>query len=210
MEHAWDQRLNRAAGPDWNGIDRHTLILFLNDNGGPIYTGVQSNGPLRLGKLFLFEGGIRVPMILHWPRVQKSGAIYRETVSSLDIFPTACAAAGIRLPAQLELDGVDLLPFLKGDNSGSPHEALFWSNGPNKAVRLGPWKLVKAGDHTWLFDLDSDIGETTNLARQQPEVVKKLEQALEEWQNQMQPPAWPSKPTRRKVDVDGVTYELNI
>jgi len=192
------------------GVGNNTLVIFLNDNGGPIYTQVQSNEPLRLGKLFLFEGGIRVPMIVNWPGVLHPGAVYGEPVSSLDILPTACAAAGIDLPSDLKLDGVDLLPYLKGEKSDSPHDALFWSNGPNKAVRLANWKLIIAGDHRFLFNLDGDIGETENLAEQQPEVVRKLEDALNEWQNQMKPPAWPSKPNRRKVDIDGVPYELNI
>ncbi len=193
-----------------NGIDRNTLIIFLNDNGGPIYTKVQSNGRLRLGKLFLFEGGIRVPMIVSWPGVLESGKVYRKPVCSLDVFPTACAAARIRLPKDLELDGVDLLPYLKGEDSATPHDTLFWSNGPNKAVRCGNWKLIIAGDHKFLFNLDRDIGETKNLAEQEPEVVKGLEQALRQWQNQMKQPAWPSKPNRRKVNIDGVPYELNI
>ncbi len=193
-----------------NGIDRNTLIIFLNDNGGPIYTRVQSNGRLRLGKLFLFEGGVRVPMIVNWPGMLEPGKIYRQPVSSLDVFPTACAAAGIQLPRGLKLDGADLLPYLKGDGSNKPHDTLFWSNGPNKAVRSRNWKLIIAGGHRFLFNLDNDIGETKNLAEQEPEVVKGLEQALGKWQRQMKPPAWPSKPNRRKVIIDGVPYELNI
>jgi arylsulfatase A-like enzyme len=193
-----------------NGIDRNTLIIFLNDNGGPIYTRVQSNGRLRLGKLFLFEGGIRVPMIVSWPGVLEPGKVYCKPVCSLDVFPTACAAARIRLPKDLELDGVDLLPYLKGKNSAVPHDKLFWSNGPNKAVRIGKWKLIIAGSHKFFFNLDDDIGETNNLAKQEPEVVRGLVQALRHWHNQMTPPAWPSKPNRRKVNIDGVPYELNI
>jgi len=192
------------------GIERNTLVVFLNDNGGPTYTRVQSNGRLRLGKLFLFEGGVRVPMILNWPGTLGPEKVYRKPVSSLDVFPTVCAAVGIRLPAGLKLDGVDLLPFLKGQNKAAPHEALFWSNGPNKAARVGQWKLIKAGDHAWLFDLNSDIGETVNLAKREPEILAKLERALRQWHGRMKPPAWPSKPRRRKVDVDGVPYELNI
>ncbi len=192
------------------GLDDNTLIIFLNDNGGPIYTQVQSNEPLRFGKLFLFEGGIRVPMILNWPGVLKPGAVYREPVSSLDILPTACAAAGIDLPAEIKPDGVDLLPYLSGKSASSPHEALFWSNGPNRAVRMTNWKLIVASDHKFLFNLDKDIGETDNVARQNPEVVRKLQTALREWHGQMKPPAWPSKPNRRKVFIDGVPYEVNI
>ena len=193
-----------------NDVDQNTLIVFLNDNGGPIYTKVQSNAPLRLGKLFLFEGGIRVPMIVNWPGVLEPGSVYRKPVSSLDVFPTACAAAGIDLPSHLKLDGVDLLPYFKGRNASTPHERLFWSNGPNRAVRSGKWKLLLVGDHKFLFDLQKDVGESRNLAKQQAEVVRMLEDALKDWQRQMNPPAWPSKPNRRKIDVDGVPYELNI
>ena len=102
------------------------------------------------------------------------------------------------------------MPYLQGEKAESPHDALFWSNGPNRAVRLGNWKMVLAGKHTFLFDLDNDIGETKNLAEQEPEVVRKLQEAIKEWQSQMKPPAWPSKPNRRIVDIDGVPYELNI
>ncbi len=96
------------------------------------------------------------------------------------------------MPSDLILDGVDLLPYLKGENADSPHDAFYWSNGPNKAVRLANWKLIIAGDHGFPFNLDSDLGE------------------MKEWRNQIKPPAWPSKPNRRKVDIDGVPYELNI
>ena len=191
-------------------LENNTLVIFLNDNGGPVYTRVQSNGRLRLGKLFLFEGGIRVPMIISWPGKLEPGGIYGKPVSSLDVFPTVCAAAGIQLPPELKLDGADLLPYLTGKNESSPHEALFWSNGPNRAVRLGKWKLVKAGEHSWLFDLEKDPGEKTNLAKQKPGILEKLEKALLQWQKEMKPPAWPSKPNRRKVEIDGVAWEMNI
>jgi arylsulfatase A-like enzyme len=189
---------------------KNTLVIFLNDNGGPIYTGVQSNGPLRLGKLFLFEGGVRVPMIISWPGVIKPERVCRGVTSSMDIFPTACTAAGLKLPEALQLDGVNLLPYLTDKTEGAPHQFLFWSNGPNKAVRHGKWKLVKAGDHNWLFDLSKDIGEKSNLAKEHPDTVEKLEKALKKWQSEMSPPAWPSKPNRRKTMIDGVPYELNI
>ena len=190
--------------------EKNTLVIFMNDNGGPVYTRVQSNAPLRLGKLFLFEGGIRVPMIMSWPGVLEAGSIYRQPVSSLDIYPTLCAAAGVVLPPGLKLDGVNLFPHLNGEIKTAPHEALFWSNGPNTAVRLGQWKMVQAHDHVWLFDLENDIGETKNLALAKPEILKTLQAKLKQWQGQMKPPAWPSKPNRRKVKVDGAIYELNI
>jgi arylsulfatase A-like enzyme len=163
-----------------------------------------------LGKLFLFEGGIRVPMIFRWPGVLEPGKTYSKPVSSLDIFPTVCAAAKIRLPKELKLDGLDLLPYLRNEKTATPHDMLFWSNGPNKAVRMGDWKLIIAGEHRFLFNLRDDVGEKKNVANQEPKVLKQLEDALHGWQDQMKPPAWPSKPERREVEIDGVPYEINI
>jgi arylsulfatase A-like enzyme len=193
-----------------NGLGDKTLIIFLNDNGGPIYTGVQSNGPLKLGKLFLFEGGVRVPMVMTWPGVLSGGGVFRGTTSSLDLFPTVCAATGIVLPSSIPTDGRDLLPFLSGESDGSPHETLFWSNGPNKAVRHGNWKLVKSGDSTWLYDLSADIGESKNLKDSHPQQLEQLESLLKQWQEDMSAPAWPSKPQRRRITIDGGIYEQNI
>ncbi|MDA0346592.1 MAG: sulfatase [Verrucomicrobia bacterium] len=213
--NAMTSALDDAVGSIVDALEKHklldnTLVIFLDDNGGPIYTGVQSNGPLKLGKLFLFEGGVRVPMIVSWPAKLDAGKNFSRITSSLDVFPTVCAAAGIELPDALPLDGVDLLPHLKGENPADPHRTLFWSNGPNKAIRMGKWKLVKSGDYFWLYDLSKDIGETNNLATEKPDVLEILQGSLDEWLGQMPPPAWPSKPNRQKFDVDGIPYELNI
>ena len=191
------------------GLEQNTLVLFFSDNGGPTYTHVQSNGPLRLGKLFLFEGGVRVPFLIRWPEVLKGGATYGEVVSSLDLFPTVARAAGLALPPELSLDGVDLLPYLKGEKTGTPHDVLFWRNGPNRAVRKGDWKLVQAGANVWLFDLGKDLGEKTNLAVEHPEVIKALQDALDHWEQGLKPPAWPSVP-REGVEIEGKTYQIHI
>ncbi len=193
-----------------NNLDDNTLVIFLNDNGGPIYTGVQSNGALRLGKLFLFEGGVRVPMLMRWNGVLPPGTVYDQMVSSLDLFPSICSAAGISLPEHSSLDGVDLAPYIEGKQTGTPHQKLFWSNGPNRAMRMGNWKLVQSHDHVWLFDLQTDLGEKNNLSQSHPEVVEKMRQELDHWRSQMAAPAWPSKPQRRRVEIDGGIYELNI
>ena len=213
--YAMTSALDDAVGSIVAAIDKHrltdnTLVIFVNDNGGPIYTSVQSNGPLKLGKLFLFEGGIRVPMVLKLPSTFEPNSVYDQPTSTLDLFPTICHAAGIKLPPKISLDGVDLTPFIKGTVSGSPHDTLFWSNGPNCAVRHRDWKLVKSYDSTWLFNLASDIGESKNLAKSEPEIVELLETLYHEWRSQMSEPAWPSKPNRRKVEVDGLVYEMNI
>ena len=199
-----------VAAIDKHGLSENTLVIFVNDNGGPIYTGVQSNGALKLGKLFLFEGGIRVPMVIKLPGKFEPGTVYDHPTSTLDLFPTICAAAGIKVPSGIKLDGVGLTPFVNGQFTGMPHEALFWSNGPNIAVRQGNWKLVKSYDNTWLFDLANDIGESKNLANSKPKIVEQLENLYQEWRSGMSNPAWPSKPNRRKVEVDGLVYEMNI
>ena len=213
--YAMTSALDDAVGTIIDAIEQNrlrdnTLVIFLNDNGGPIYTGVQSNGPLKLGKLFLFEGGIRVPMVMKWPGVLPEKQVFGGTTSSMDVFPTVCAAAGILLPPTVQFDGVDLSPYLNGTSMGSPHETLFWSNGPNQAVRHGNWKLVKSGDSKWLYDLSVDIGETSNLKDSHRQQLDQLESLLKDWQEQMSAPAWPSKPERRTITIDGGTYELNI
>ena len=213
--YAMTSALDDAVGSIVAAIDKHrltdnTLVIFVNDNGGPIYTGVQSNGPLKLGKLFLFEGGIRVPMIIKLPGTFEPNSVYDQPASTLDLFPTICGTAGINIPPKINLDGIDLSPFIKGQVSGSPHDTLFWSNGPNIAVRHGDWKLIKSYDNTWLFNLANDIGESNNLVKSKPEIVEQLETLYHEWRSQMSEPAWPSKPNRRKAEVDGMLYELNI
>ncbi len=213
--YAMTSALDDAVGRILQVIDdehlaQNTLVFFLNDNGGPVYTRVQDNGKLRLGKLFLFEGGIRVPMMVRWPGRMSAGSTYEGTVSSLDLFPTICAAAGLRVPDSISLDGVDLLPFLRGEKTGDPHERLFWRNGPNKAVRWNEWKLIQSHESRWLFNLKEDPGESENLSDRRPEVGSRLEKALLEWQMSMKPPRWSSKPNRRKVLVDGQVYEINI
>ncbi len=192
------------------GLTQNTLVIFLNDNGGPTYTKVQDNGNLRLGKLFLFEGGIRVPLIVKWPGVVPENSVFDKPTSSLDVFPTVCAAARISLPGTVKLDGVDLTPFLSGKRKGTPHETLFWSNGPNIAVRKGDWKLVKSHENVWLFELSTDIGERNNIAAKHPDIVKELEDGHRRWESKMKKPAWPSKPNRHRVPIDGLIYEMNI
>lgn len=190
------------------GLADDTLVVFTNDNGG-LNLEQADNQPLRLGKLFLFEGGVRVPMAIRWPGVTTAGQLHEDAASMLDLFPTFLGAAGVEPPDGLELDGVGLLPYLRGDIAGPTHDFLYWRNGPNLAVLKDNWKLIQAGDHVWLFDLETEIGETTNLAEEHPEIVDELLQAFEAWESEMKAPAWPSR-RGPDVPVDGVIYELHI
>jgi arylsulfatase A-like enzyme len=192
------------------GLEQSTLVVFVNDNGGPIYTGVQSNGDLKLGKLFLFEGGIRVPMIIKLPGVIGADTTYEPMVSTLDLFPTIGRLAGIDVSPVKPMDGVDLIPFLAGSLAGVPHEALFWSNGPNAAMRLGNWKFVQSRDSTWLFDLSKDPGEKNDLSGGDQGRCKQMQRQIKDWRESMPAPAWSSKPQRRIISVDGKPYQLNI
>ena len=192
------------------GLAENTFVVFLSDNGGALYTGASENTPLRGGKLSLFEGGIRVVFAARWPAQLKKGQVYRHPVSSLDLLPTLLRAAGGSLPTNRPYDGVDLMPYLTGKESGRPHEILFWRNGDNAAVRKGDWKLWRTSDgHVWLYDLANDVGEENNLAEERPEVVKQLQSELDKWEKTLAEPKWP---TRRKVPlkVDDVTVQLSI
>jgi arylsulfatase A-like enzyme len=190
-------------------LEDNTLIVFFNDNGGPLgerqvgWNG-SSNAPLHGEKAQTWEGGIRVPFIMRWKGRLPGGKTYSEPVIQLDVFPTVLAAAGVTVQPEWKLDGVNLIPFLTGAASGSPHETLFWRLGAVMAVRRGPWKLLKwfrggADDDpstltlagAQLFNLREDIGETTDLAKRHPDRVKELSDAWLEWANQLMPPRWP-------------------
>ncbi|MDB4750025.1 sulfatase-like hydrolase/transferase, partial [Rubripirellula sp.] len=192
------------------GVEENTIVVFVNDNGGPIYTGVQSNGDLKLGKLFLFEGGVRVPMFIKFPGVIGAGTTYTPMVSTLDLFPTICEVAGVDYSPVEMLDGVDLLPFLAGSDVAVPHEKLFWSNGPNTAMRQGKWKLVQSRGSTWLYDLALDPGEKQDLSGENEGKCRQMISEIRRWRESMPDPAWPSKPRRRIISVDGKPYQLNI
>ena len=173
------------------GIARRTVVIFLSDNGGETSLNTSRNTPFRGGKEDLWEGGIRVPYIVRWPGRVPAGLAYDSPVSQLDIFATALAAAGATLPGDRTIDGVDLVPYLDGTVSGTPHATLFWRYGSLAAARNGNWKLVKDGANpSQLFDLAADIGETTDLAAFRPEVVAGVEADLAAWKAELAPPLW--------------------
>ena len=173
-----------------NDVEENTLIFFVSDNGGGVahYT---SNDPLRLGKQTMFEGGIRVPFVMKWPRKIPRGVVFEPPVSALDIFPTAYVAAGGVPRENMQLDGVDLLPYLEGSKKLPPHENLFWRAGSIWAVREDTWKLIYAADRYWLFDLKADVVEQNNMADLRPDVVKRLQESYDEWNRGNIAPLWP-------------------
>jgi arylsulfatase B len=189
-----------------NGLEQNTLVVFLSDNGAGV-ADYANNAPLRLGKHTLFEGGVRVPFAMKWPGQIAAGKRYEHPVSSLDIFPTAIAAAGGELPADRSMDGVDLLPFVRGAASEQPHESLFWRQGPNWAVRQGDWKLIHAAGRNWLYNLADDLGEVNNIAEQHPDIIRRLSASYENWNSNKVDPLWPPLGGKSlpAFSVDGVS-----
>lgn len=173
------------------GIEDDTLIFFISDNGGPTRQTTSRNDPLRGYKGQVYEGGIRIPFLMQWKGRVPGGVLYEQPVSSLDVVPTALAAAGVEQAAEMELDGVNLAAFVGADNAGTPHEQLFWRMGRRRAVRSGQWKLVDnaTGDFE-LYDLAEDIGEQRDLARDKADAFTGLVTAYEDWDRQNVDALW--------------------
>jgi arylsulfatase A-like enzyme len=187
-----------------SGADQNTLIIFISDNGGsglsPFFaynTGV--NRPLRGNKGQTLEGGIRVPFFIAWRGKLPAGKTYDRPVIALDLLPTACALAGVKTPKNV--DGVNLLPYIAGQNKTAPHEALYWRFGPQKAIRKDNWTLVdwrdlerKTNSGWQLFDLSKDIGQQNNLAAKYPDVANDLRRTWELWNAKNLLPLWHGSP----------------
>lgn len=169
------------------GLTENTLVVFLSDNGGPEHVNASDNGPLRGKKGELFEGGIRVPFTMSWPAKIPAGTVYEKTVSALDIFPSIMAQSGDNTPPRNPLDGVNLFPYLTGEQSGSPHEILYWQfyDRQEVAIRHGDKKLIYSAKKTLLFNLEDDLGEQQNQADDQEATVIQLRQKQQLWMSQM-------------------------
>lgn len=184
------------------GLEKDTLVTFISDNGGPTMKGVTVNGsrndPLRGSKRTTLEGGVRVPFVVAWPGRVKPGVFHQPAIQ-LDLHATALAAAG----TEAKIDGVNLLPFLAGEKSGAPHEALYWRFGTQMAIRAGDFKLVRydtnadtqadrseAAISAKLYNLRDDIGETKDLAAAMPDKAKELQTMWGEWNKANVAPLW--------------------
>lgn len=182
-----------------NGLEENTLVMFTSDNGGAGYVGLPGvNQPFRGWKMSMFEGGIHVPFFVKWPARIEPGTTYDQPVHHFDLYASAAAAAGAPMPADRKMDGVDLLPYVRQELAGAPHQALFWRSGASQSVRLGRWKLnVSAPEglprREWLFDLAADPGERRNLAADLPGKLAELRRALETHNAEQAQPLWPSQ-----------------
>lgn len=203
MDEAVGKVVNELRTAD---LEENTLIFYLSDNGGPVMRGTTVNGasnaPLRGSKRTTLEGGIRVPFVAAWKSVLPAGKIYELPVIQLDILPTALAAAGVAPQAGWRLDGVNLLPYFQDQQSGAPHDTLYWRLGKQMAIRRGDWKLVRydtsaeatdaprqVTDYK-LYNLASDIGEAHDLAANEPDTVQELKTRWQAWSKELAAPLW--------------------
>lgn len=190
------------------GQEENTLVFFISDNGGPTPSTTAGNGPLRGYKAQTWEGGVRVPWFVQWKGRIPAGKVDDRPVIQLDILPTALAAASVPVSPEWKTDGVNLLPYITGEKSEPPHDALYWRFGQQIAIRKGDWKLVKAAgggaatgaqnepattQGAQLYNLANDIGEKANLAEQEPAKLKELAAAWDEWNKANIPAKWSPK-----------------
>ncbi|HZW31688.1 MAG TPA: sulfatase, partial [Isosphaeraceae bacterium] len=196
MIQSVDEGVGKLLGAldDLKIADR-TVVIFTSDNGGLSVkegpnTPATSNAPLRAGKGFLYEGGIRVPLIIVWPGVTRPGSLCDVPVSGQDLFPTNLALAGVSPSPGQVIDGESLMPLLKGDGA-LRREALYWhyphysnqGGRPGGAIRRGDRKLIESYEdgRVELYDLKRDVGERHDLAAERPEEAARLRNQLARW-----------------------------
>ncbi len=177
------------------GQEENTLIFFFSDNGGPTASTTSSNGPLRGFKATTWEGGVRIPFCAQWKGQLPAGKTYENPIIQLDLLPTCVTAAGGTVETSWQLDGVNLLPYLKGENTGKPHETLYWRFGDQWAIRHGDWKLVvgRGEKQPGLFNLADDLAEANDVSDKQPEKVKELQALWQSWNAEQAPASSPQE-----------------
>ena len=181
-----------------------TLIFFTSDNGGANYIELEDiNKPFRGWKISFFEGGIRVPFILSWPDQIDPGLKFDKPVHHFDIFSTIASAANVQIPMDRKIDGVDLMPYIKGEKIANPHQTLFWRSGNHQAVLHENWKyLISKKEGTkWLFDTNQDPLERKNLINIYPEKTSQIENLLVMFNSEQANPLYPSS-TELPVLID--------
>jgi arylsulfatase A-like enzyme len=199
------------------GLEENTLIFFFSDNGGPTMLGTTINGsrndPLRGSKRTTLEGGIHIPFAVQWKGTLPAGSVYDKPVIQLDVLPTALAAAGVSVDSESRVDGVNLLPFLKGESGAVPHETLYWRLGEQWAIRQGDWKLVRYDDTLdtpgatsvpsrvkvtppRLYNLAQDPGEAHDLSAENSPKTAELLNAWKAWDAQLAEPLWGGRANR--------------
>lgn len=188
--------MDRASGNvldklDELGLSENTLVIFTNDNGGPTDQNAGNNYPFSGTKSNHLEGGIRVPFIAKWPGIIPESSQYEFPVSTLDLLPTFVAAGGGNVDELENVDGVDLIPHITGQDDTRPHQTLYWKKDARASVRDGDWKLIRFPDRpAELYDLSRDITEQISLADKHPGKVRELYKKIYDWEKTLAQPMW--------------------
>ncbi|MCB1062753.1 MAG: sulfatase-like hydrolase/transferase [Verrucomicrobiae bacterium] len=177
---------------DQKGIADNTIVIFFSDNGG---SGGAKNDPLRGHKSQTWEGGIRVLSMVRWPGGGIPAGIENDALlSSLELFPSLASATGATLPEGVVLDGYDWWSTLRGETE-SPRKEMFWKRRDQRAARVGDWKWVDMGAGAGgLFDLSQDIGETNDLSKEKPDILKMVKDKYNAWYQETMIDAEPRGP----------------
>jgi uncharacterized sulfatase len=188
-----------------NQLTGNTLIFCIGDNGAPLkITKTDApgggpgwdgslNDPLNGEKGMLAEGGMHTPFVVAWPGTITGGQSYEQPVTALDVAATTAALAGIQTQPG-DLDGVNLVPYLRGEIKTPPHDALYWRWAAQSAIREGNWKLLRGGEREYLYDLGTDLEEKHNLAAKHPEIATRLRVKLAAWGAKLNPPGLATGP----------------
>lgn len=179
MDEAIGEMLNLL---DEYNITDNTIVIFFSDNGGS--AGCSENAPLKGYKAWMFEGGIRVPCIIRYPKKIVAGTVIDEFLTSLEIVPTLMNEANLSLPENIVYDGYNMMPVLTG-KVPSPRKEMFWERRNDKAARVGNWKWVESTNGNGLFNLEEDIGETIDLSGDHPEKLIEMKQHFANWKDSM-------------------------
>ncbi|MFH5834111.1 sulfatase [Halalkalibaculum sp. DA384] len=192
---------------EYRGIDDNTMVIFISDNGGVYYEAgglyrdsfkLTSQAPLRSGKGYLYEGGIRVPLLITWPGVIEEGSVIHEPVISNDLFPTIVNMVNKRDDQdfnEMEHEGENLMPLLLGTQDKLKRKQLFWHSPhytnqgakPSGAIRSGKYKLIDFYEdgRLELYNLKEDVSEKNNLVDEKPEITQRLHEALKNWRQKV-------------------------
>lgn len=176
------------------GIDDNTLIFFLSDNGGPVGKNGSKNTPLKGGKGSFYEGGLHVPFAMRWPGKVPAGLEYTNPVSSLDIMATFAGLSSAPIAKNKPLDGVNLMPYLTGENKGQPHDVLYWRAFDKGVIasRRGKDKTIlfrnKSSNKRHLYNLEKDLSESKNLVNSSAEKYGTQIKEIEKWEKELKDP----------------------
>ena len=182
MVQAMDKNVaSILAELDKLGLRDNTIVVFTSDNGA---TRDGSNLPLRGGKHTLFEGGTRLPTVIHWPNGKVVNGKWDGLCGSLEMYPTLMAMAGLKMPETRPLDGKNIWPALR-DNTASPVDSYYWSWHTEDAIRTAEYRMHRFNDHVELYDIRNDIGETKDVSDRHPEVVASLKTKMDAWVKSM-------------------------